>query len=99
MYGPVLVGLGGFKRDSLVADRALRKNIFLAHRTRVCVECPSAFVEVAAHPVHHNREKFFRIRDFFVGEEGRQSARKSYNEIRFCLKQLILLCVTAHCFV
>jgi hypothetical protein len=51
MYGPsVLIGLGGFKRNSLVADRALRKNIFPAHRTRVRVECSSAFVEVAAHP-------------------------------------------------
>jgi hypothetical protein len=70
MYGPsVLIGLGSFKRNSLVADRAVRKNIFLAHRTRVCVECSSAFVEVAAHPVHHNRENLFRVRKFFVGEE------------------------------
>jgi hypothetical protein len=70
MYGPsVLIGLGGFKRNSLVADRALRKNIFPAHRTRVCVECFSAFVEVAAHPVHHNREKLCCISNIFVGEE------------------------------
>ena len=70
MYGPsVLIGLGGFKRNSLVADRALRKNIFLAHRARVCVECSSAFVEVAAHPVHHNRENLCCIRNRSVGEE------------------------------
>jgi hypothetical protein len=70
MYGPsVLIGLGGFKRNSLVADRALRKNIFPAHQTRVRVECSSTFVEVAAHPVHHNREKSCCIRNTFVGEE------------------------------
>ena len=69
MYGPVLVGLGGFKRDSLVADRALRKNIFLAHRTRVCVECSSAFVEVAAHPVHHKGEIVYCISNILWGEE------------------------------
>ena len=68
MYGPsVLIGLGGFKRNSLVADRA--QNIFPAHRTRVCVECSSAFVEVAAHPVHHKRENLYCISNIFVGEE------------------------------
>ena len=66
MYGPsVLIGLGGFKRNSLVADRALRKNIFPAHRT----ECSSAFVEVAAHPVHHKRENLYCISNIFVGEQ------------------------------
>ena len=70
MYGPsVLIGLGGFKRNSLVADRALRKNIFPVHRMRVRLECSSAFVEVAAHPVHHTRENLYCISNIFVGEE------------------------------
>jgi len=70
MYGPsVLIGLGGFKRNSLVADRALRKNIFPAHRMRVRLECSSAFVEVAAHSVHHKRENLYCISNIFVGEE------------------------------
>jgi hypothetical protein len=48
----------------ICSDRAAEEHFPCA------LECSSAFVEVAAHPVHHNREKFFCIRHFFVGEEG-----------------------------